>query len=184
MRPYEAFWTVGRELWEAGLITTHGGNLSLREGDDIHITRRGSMLGRLTQDDVVVTSMQACDADEGCSRELVVHRAIYAATSALAIVHAHPVHTIHRSLIEDSIVPSDSEGKLVIGAAPVLTPAETIASAEAGDMLAEALRDHSVAVLRGHGPFAAAATLDEAFYAISVLEASAHVRDLLEGGGR
>ncbi len=56
--------------------------------------------------------------------------------------------------------------------------AETIASPEAAVLLAEALTEHSVAVLRTHGPFARGASLEEAFYHVSALEASAHLLDL------
>lgn len=173
------FREIGRDIFVAGLTTSHGGNLSVRIGDRIVITRRGSMLGRLTEDDLVVTGMEPCADDERCSREIVVHRAIYAATDALAVAHAHPIHTIARSIVADAIVPEDSEGLYVLGAVPVVSAEQTIASAEAGKLLADALRDHPVAVLRSHGPFAKGATLEEAFYHVSALEASARVLDLL-----
>ncbi|MGB4593101.1 MAG: class II aldolase/adducin family protein [Coriobacteriia bacterium] len=172
------FRKIGRDIFVAGLITSHGGNLSVRQGDRIVITRRGSMLGRLTEDDIVETGMEPGD-DALCSREIVVHRAIYAATDALAIAHVHPVHTIAWSMRADEIVPEDSEGLYVLGRVPVVTAEQTIASPEAGELLARALKDHPVAVLRSHGPFAKGASLEEAFYHVSALEASAQVLDLL-----
>jgi len=36
-----------RDLYLTGLVTSHGGNMSLRLGEKILITRRGSMLGYL-----------------------------------------------------------------------------------------------------------------------------------------
>ncbi|NTW28618.1 MAG: fuculose phosphate aldolase [Coriobacteriia bacterium] len=182
---YELFSRVGRDLFLSGAVTSHGGNLSVRAGDSIFITRRGSMLGRLAEGDLVETSIDECDVDAECSRELVVHRAIYCATGARAIVHAHTTHTIFRSLIEDDIRPIDSESLYVIGASvPVLAPRRTIASPEAAEMLATALQNVSVAVLRSHGPFAIADTLEEAFYRISALEASCRVLDLRDSVGR
>ena len=174
------FREIGRDIFVAGLTSSHGGNMSVRDGERIVITRRGSMLGRLGDDDLVETGMAPCDADERCSREIVVHRAIYAATDAQAIVHAHPLHTIARSFGGDVIVPADSEGLYVLGEVPVVSSSSTIASAEAGQVLAEALRGVPVAVLRTHGPFAKGATLEEAFMHVSVLEASANILDLLE----
>lgn len=174
-----AFREIGRDLYVAGLTTSHGGNMSIRDGDRVIITRRGSMLGRLADDDLIETGMESCPADERCSREIVVHRAIYAATGARAIVHAHPAHTVARSFAHDAIVPADSEGLYVLGEVPVVTAAQTIASPEAGGVLAEALRHAPVAVLRTHGPFATGATLEEAFMHVSVLEASATILDLL-----
>jgi L-fuculose-phosphate aldolase len=180
----ERFAAVGRDLFVSGLVSSHGGNLSERDGDRIHITRTGAMLGRITEHDVVWTKMAACELDEPCSRELLVHRRIYEATDAKAIVHVHPPHTIHRSLVDDVIVPVDADGLYVVGEVPVLAPAETKASPEAAEMLAEVLADKPVAVLRSHGPFAVGETLERAFYHVSALEISCHVIDLREAGGR
>ncbi len=174
----ERFQRVGADLYASGAISTHGGNLSMRFGDAVFITRRGSMLGHLQDGDVIETRIEACELDEDCSRELVVHRRIYEQTDARAIVHAHPTHTIFRSLVDDAIEPIDSEARYVFGTVPVLAPAETIASPEAAEMLGEALKEHAVAVLRSHGPFAKGATLEEAFYAVSALEISCHILDL------
>jgi L-fuculose-phosphate aldolase len=178
------FAEVGRDLFLTGAVTTHGGNLSVRDGDRIFISRRGSMLGRMRDGDVIETSIEPCAADEHCSRELVVHRAIYQATDAKAIVHAHTVHTIYRSFVADEIRPIDSESRYVIGlSVPVFAPAETIASPEAAEMLSEALGHLSVAVLRSHGPFAIGESLEEAFYRISALEASCQILDLRDTTG-
>jgi L-fuculose-phosphate aldolase len=173
------FREIGRDLFVAGLTTSHGGNMSIRDGGRVIITRRGSMLGRLTEDDLIETGIEPCEADERCSRELVVHRAIYAATDARAIVHAHPSHTVARSFAAEVIAPADSEGLYVLGEVPVVTATQTIASPEAAGVLAEALRTAPVAVLRTHGPFAKGATLEEAFMHVSVLEASSAILDLL-----
>lgn len=182
---YQQFRDTGRDIFTAGLISSHGGNISVRDGDDILITRRGSMLGRLGETDLVRTSVSPCSADEHCSRELVVHRAIYGACGALAVAHAHGIHTVYRSLVGDSIQPIDSESRYVIGASiPVLAPSETIGSAEAAQMLARAFADGArIAVLRTHGPFAIGETLDEAFYHLTCLEASCRLLDLRDSVG-
>jgi L-fuculose-phosphate aldolase len=179
----ERFRMVGHDLYSSGAISTHGGNISMRFGDSVFITRRGSMLGHLNDGDVIETRIDACELDEDCSRELVVHRRIYQETDAKAIVHAHPTHTIFRSLVSDEIVPLDSEAKYVFGMVPVLAPQETIASPEAAEMLGLALKENQVAVLRSHGPFAKGESLEEAFYAVSALEISCHILDLRDATG-
>jgi ribulose-5-phosphate 4-epimerase/fuculose-1-phosphate aldolase len=67
---------------------------------------------------------------------------------------------------------------------PVVASAETIGSAEAGEKLAAALHDRRVAVLCGHGPFAIGGTLEDAFQAVSCLEASCRILNALEAMGR
>lgn len=182
---YEQFRDIGRDIYLGGLISSHGGNMSVRRGDRVTITRRGSMLGRLSESDLVDTDITPCSDDEHCSRELVVHRSIYQASGATAIVHAHPVHTIYRSFVADTVLPIDSESRYVLGdAVEVFSPEESIASAEAGFLLAGAFaRGAKVAVLRGHGPFAIGATLAEAFYHITCLEASCAILDLRDSTG-
>jgi L-fuculose-phosphate aldolase len=172
---FEEFAWVGHDLYAVRLAD-----------DRMLITRTGSMIGRLEPEDLIETSLRACgDArDVECSVELVVHRAIYAATGAGAIVHAHSVHTVARSLVDDLIVPVDSESLLRLKAVPVVSSATTVGSPEAAANLAEALRTCRVAVLRGHGPFAIGETLEDAYQAISCLEASCKVLNLLQAIGR
>jgi L-fuculose-phosphate aldolase len=183
---FEQFAWIGRDLYASGAVSSHGGNLSVRlDADRMLITRTGSSLGRLTEDDVIETTIApGGDRDAECSLELVVHRAIYVATDARAVVHAHAVHTVTRSLVEDVIVPVDSESVLRLIDVPVVVAAQSIGSAEAGEKLAGALRDRRVAVLRGHGPFARGQTLEDAYQAISCLEASCTVLNLLDAIGR
>jgi L-fuculose-phosphate aldolase len=183
---HEEFARIGADLWMSGAVSSHGGNMSVRDGDRLFITRTGSMLGHLGPDDVVETTLtDVGDPRDGrCSVELVVHRAIYAATDARAIVHAHTIHTIARSLVEDRIVPLDSESKLRLTDVPVVSAEHVVGSPQAGALLAAALKDRTVAVLRSHGPFATGASLEEAFMAVSCLEASCEIIDVLEGLGR
>lgn len=181
---YEQFRDIGRDLFVAGLITSHGGNMSVRLGDRIVITRRGAMLGRLRPEDLVETGLEADDSMVTlASTELVVHRAIYRATSALAIVHTHPLHATALSLVEDAIVPVDSEGSYLLHRVPVVSAAKTVGSAEVARILPPALRDHRIAVLRGHGAFAVGELLEEAYMVSSTLEASARILCILKSLG-
>ena len=85
----EQFRSSSRDLFLAGVVSSHGGNLSVRKGDRILITRRGSMLARLDERDIIATGLEENDANVMlASTEIGVHRAIYLGTSAQAIVHA------------------------------------------------------------------------------------------------
>ncbi len=180
----ERFSAIGRDLFLSGAVSSHGGNMSVRTKDRIIITRRGSMLGRLGDRDIVWTGLDRCERDEECSREIIVHRAIYQSTGARAIVHAHPEHTIFRSMVADSIEPIDSEARHVLGESiPVVTSEQTVGSSVAAEKLADVLQDYPVAVLRSHGPFAVGATLEEAFYHVSALEVSCKILDIRDSTG-
>ncbi|PLX43143.1 MAG: fuculose phosphate aldolase [Deltaproteobacteria bacterium] len=173
---YEQFRDIGRDLYLGGLVSSHAGNMSVRMGDRILITRRGSMVGRLKPDDLIETGLDADDAMVTlASSELIVHRAIYKATSALAIVHTHPPHATALSLSQDAIVPVDSEGSYLLHKVPVVEAAKTIGSSEVAEVIPPALRDHKVAMLRGHGSFAVGELLEEAFMVTSSLEFSSRI---------
>lgn len=181
---FEGFRDIGRDLFVSGLITSHGGNMSVRLGDRIVITRRGAMLGRLQPEDLVETGLERDDAMVAlASTELVVHRAIYRATSALAIVHTHPLHATALSLVQDAVVPVDSEGSYLLHRVPVVATARTVGSQEVAQRLPPALRDHKIALLRGHGAFAVGELLEEAYMVSSTLEASARILCLVRALG-
>lgn len=150
--------------------------MSVRIGDRLVITRRGSMLGSLSESDMVETGLFKDDSGIAlASSELIVHRAIYQATSAQAILHTHPPHGIVLSLELDEIVPIDSEGSYALHRVPVVAAEKTVGSEEMAVLLSEALRSYKVCMLRGHGLFATGNMLEEAYQWSSSFEASAHI---------
>jgi len=167
----QEFQKFGRDLFLTGLNNSHSGNLSVRREDKIVITRRGSMLAHLAPGDLVTTALEAEDANTSlASSEIEVHRAVYQNTSALAVVHAHPVHAVALSLTDDEILPVDAEGQYLLSRVPVLPVARAIASEEVALKLPELLKTSKIAVVRGHGSFAAGHTLEGAFQLTTSLE--------------
>ncbi len=180
----EAFQWVGRDLYHLGLITLHAGNISLRSGERIWITRTGSMLGRLEPDDLVETVLSPSESPHPkASMELPVHLAIYRATSAQAILHAHPPSAVALSLVDDAIVPADSEGGHILGRVPVIAAANVVASLEVGERASSLLQAHRAVLVRGHGSFAVGGNLEEALGITTTLEASAKILLLARGAG-
>ena len=180
----EQFQRIGRDLFVAGLISSHGGNMSVRQGDRILITRRGSMLARLEERDLIDIGLEENDANVTlASTEIVVHRAIYQQTSALAIVHTHPPYAIAQSLVKDEIVPVDSEGSYLLHKVPVVAAQLTAGSAEVAKRVPRLLKEYDLVMLRGHGPFAIGHLLEEAYQLTSVLEMACRILTISEGMG-
>ena len=182
---YTRFAEIGRDLFVSGQITSHGGNLSEREDDTIYITRTGSQLGRLRAGDIVAVPVEGfAGSDVGASSELVVHRAIYQANPEVGgVCHAHSMSAVLCAMLGDKVEPLDSEARFLLDGAPVpvLEAAQTIGSEQVAELMSEALGVGDgakaagkvpVAILRGHGPFAAGATLEDAYRWVSVLEYS------------
>jgi len=178
----EQFQRIGRDLFLAGVISSHGGNMSVRMGDRIFITRRGSMLARLEERDIVETDLGENDANVAlASTEIGVHRAIYQGTSALAIVHTHPPYAIVQSLVKDEIVPIDSEGSYLLHKVPVVAAELTAGSREVAELLPARLAEYDLVMLRGHGPFAIGHLLEEAYQLTSVFELTCKILTIAEG---
>ena len=174
------FQTVGRDLFTRGIVASHTGNLSVRLRNRITITRRGAMLGCLGEHDLIETGIIKNDRSTPlASSELAVHRAIYKATPARAIIHAHPPHSIALSLTATEIVPNCAEGFAVLGRVPVLGWNMMVKPGELAETIAEALNEHRVVMVHGHGSFAVGQLLEDAYNCTTVLEESSQVICLL-----
>ncbi|MBI4296853.1 MAG: aldolase [Chloroflexi bacterium] len=174
------FQNVGRDLFTRGLVSGTSGNLSIRLGDRIIITRRGCGKGCLQENDLIETGLFKNDrATPLASSELAVHRAIYRETSAQSVVHAHPPHAVALSFLETSIVPSDSEGAAALGQVPVIGWHMEIKAGTLADIIPQALKQHNIVVVHSHGSFAIGPLLEDAYKITTTLEESCQVICLL-----
>ena len=171
----EQFQRIGRMLFSEGLIDSHGGNMSVREGDKIFITRSGSMLGDLREGDVVEVAMEKGGDDKNASCEINTHRAIYKNCKAVAIIHAHPANAIALSITDNKIVPQDAEGLHYYKAAPIVRVRDSIGSEETVRLLPSFLGSNVIAVVKAHGSFAIGHDLEEAYKFTSSLENSCKI---------
>jgi L-fuculose-phosphate aldolase len=175
-RIYESFREIGRDLYTGNMISSHGGNLSIRLGDHVIIKRRGAMLGNLKPHDLIETRIDKNDSGVAlASTELLVHRTIYQQTPALAIVHCHPRTAIAFSLSRDEIVPIDNEASYLLKKVPVVTEEFPSGTPQMAEKVAQALQNYKIIMLRGHGSFATGQTLDEAFFWSTTLEESCQI---------
>jgi L-fuculose-phosphate aldolase len=175
-RLYEEFRNIGRDIFVTGLTSSHGGNMSVRVGDRVIIKRRGAQFGRLKPEDFVETSLHSKDSGiTRASTELIIHRAIYQKTSALAIIHSHPRTAIVLSLSRDEIIPIDVEGSYWLHKVPVVEAEFASGSKDLADLVADTLREYKIVMQRGHGCFSIGQTLEEAFHWISALEEASDI---------
>jgi len=174
------FQTTGRDLCSRGLVCSNSGNMSVRMGDRLVITRRGSMLGCIEENDLIETGIEKNDRFTPlASTELPVHRAIYQATSALAIVHAHPPHAVAISMLETEIIPNCNEASPMMERVPVLGWNMEVKPGGLADIISNALKQYRIVMVRGHGSFAVGQLLEEAHNYTTLLEASCQVLCLL-----
>ncbi|OPY71874.1 MAG: Methylthioribulose-1-phosphate dehydratase [Syntrophorhabdus sp. PtaU1.Bin058] len=172
---FKQFSEFGRDLFVRGLISSHAGNISVRTGDRIYITRRGAMLGRLGTADIVRIDLEKDDPSKllVASSEVPVHRAIYRSTDACAVVHAHPPYATLLSMTEHALIPVDWEGSYFFRKIPVLTPGKAGGKKDVAGSIGRRMKNHTAILVEGHGSFTRGNTLEEAYMLTSSLEASA-----------
>lgn len=176
---FREFRRIGLYLDSHGLTSSHGGNISVRQGEKMLVKRRGAMLGDLHPWDVVEMPIEEIDSKIMiASTEALVHRAIYRETDHLAVIHCHPVHTIALSLIEDEITAIDAEGAFNLKRIPILDLKLPIGPHESAIHVPKMLNNYKVVVVRSHGIFAGAETLEEALNWVTVCEEASTIRYL------
>ncbi len=178
------FQALGRDLVSRGLVSSNSGNLSIRLGDRLIITRRGCRLGCLEEHDLIETGISKNDRFTPlASIELPVHRTIYQTTPALAIIHAHPPHAVALSLTETEVVPNCVEGLATLGRVPVVGWHMDVKAGGQADIIAQALTQHRIVMVHGHGSFAIGQLLEEAYNYTTTLEESCQIICLLKSLG-
>jgi len=121
------FQAVGQALFTQGLVLSQGGNLSIKLGEQLVITHRGSTLGSIQARDLVETGInknnRATPWLPGNWKFIAVS---IKNTSALAVIHAHPPYAVALSFTEKEIMPCDVEGRALLSKVPVLNTEEIV----------------------------------------------------------
>ena len=176
----DAFTRTGAALFHGGLNNSHSGNLSVRAAGGYWVTRTRSMCHEIRNGDVIWAGENGSGERDKLSREFMVHAAIYDATDHRAVVHCHPQAAISLGFVEDEFQPIQIEGHGALpGRVPVLEVGNASASQELCDALAPMLADVPAVLVRGHGLFVGADSLDQATHrAFVVNEAARFIMDM------
>jgi len=139
------------------------------------------MLSALEERDLIETGVSKNDRSTPmASVDLAIHRAIYRTTPTGAIIHAHPPHAIALSLTETEIVPSCPEGLDTVGRVPVLGWGMEVKPGDLAEVIADALLEHRVVMVHGHGSFAIGLLIEDAYECTTALEENSQVLCLLK----
>jgi len=174
---FESFARAGKDICDRGLNGSHSGNMSIRSGGKIIITKRAAMLGWLKPEDLVVCGLE--EEDSGAmvaSTETEVHRQIYLNTDAMAIIHAHAPCCTALSLIEDEITCIDAEGMFLYKKIPIVECDVPVGSSEVSEKVPVVLQNYPTCVVRAHGVFSKGVTLEDALQNVTGCEQSADIR--------
>jgi len=181
---------IMRRLYQHGLTTCSGGNISLRVGDDrFLITPSALDKGTLNYRQIAVMTLSGKNLSLGLkpSIEADMHRRILRYRSDIyAVVHAHPKHASFFAATQSPSIRTDllAEARFVLGE-PVFAPYALMGTPELGKSLESALAEGAyAALLENHGVLTIGKTLLEAFDRIEVLEAAAEMTLMAEYFGK
>ncbi len=165
---------IGRALLVLGFQNTHSGNISTQDGNDIYITKTGSMLGHLEKRDIVLPGLHEPKAGLfQSSSETGIHREILKFSKA--VIHAHTFPATILSYFLDEIIPIDFLGQRYIGSVPISEFEYPVGSKEMEDGIPDALKKHPAMIVKTHGPFVRGSNLNEAFFLLSILDYSSEI---------
>lgn len=166
----------GSRLLADGLAVGSAGNLSVRVGDVILITPSGVDYGEMQAGDICALAADGTllDTPELPSTETPMHLAIYAATSAQAVVHTHSAEVIAVSASCPEL-PAIHYAITGLGGPVRVAPYTRFGSATLADAAVSALQGRSAAILQNHGAVCYGASLRQAYDRAVLLEWLARV---------
>jgi L-fuculose-phosphate aldolase len=147
----------GQRLLTDGLAVGSAGNLSVRLGETVAITPSGIAYQDMRTADICLVTqggaqLAADDAaqQETPSSETPMHLAIYAATSAAAVVHTHSPEVIALSASRPEL-PAIHYAITALGGPVRVAPYVRFGSAQLAEAAVAALAGRSAVILRNHG---------------------------------
>jgi L-fuculose-phosphate aldolase len=175
--PRDQITEIISRIYHAGLTTTSGGNISIRDGEgNIWVTPTAVDKGTLQRKDIV------CVEPDGTvsgyykpSSEFPFHRAIYEARPDIkAVIHAHPPalvsFSIVRKLPDMNIIP---QAKHICGSIGYATYALPGGEQLGRKIASEFRKGHNAVIMENHGCVVGGADLKDAFIRFETLEFSA-----------
>jgi L-fuculose-phosphate aldolase len=179
---------IGHRIWLRGYCAGNDGNHSVRIGPDrVLCTPTGVSKGFMRPDDLCIVDLAGRQLSGPIPRtsEIRMHLAIYRARPDVrAVVHSHPPHATAYALsgidLPSGIYP---EAEITLGRV------RTVPYVAAGDeRLAKSILPYlpgaNTILLQSHGTVSFAATLEEAYHKLEIVDAYARIMLLLRQTGR
>jgi L-fuculose-phosphate aldolase len=173
-----------RRLYNHGLTTTSGGNISLRISDDIIlITPSATDKGTMKWKEIGIMTLRGKNLTPELkpSIESRMHLSIYRKKKNVrAVVHAHPVFassfTATKCEIDTTLT---AEAAAILGT-PLMVPYALMGTVDLARVVSESIMKSEILLLENHGVLTTGTTLLQAFDRIEVLENAAKMTLIVE----
>ena len=163
--------SYGARLLADGLAIGSAGNISVRVGEDVAITPSGIPYNGMRPEDVCLVAMDGAELTnrETPSTETPMHLAIYAATTAAAVVHTHSPEVIALSASRSEL-PAIHYAITGLGGPVRVAPYVRFGSAGLAAAAVDALDGRRAVILRNHGAVTYGRDLTQAYDRALLLE--------------
>lgn len=144
---------ICQKLHEKKLVSAYGGNVSIRTGNKVIITPKGSSLAEITEDDLVVIDLNGnvLFGTHPPSSEMMLHLKVYHKRQDInAVVHTHPPASTAFAYVNRKIKPINPESQHFLKEIPVV-PYQIFGSKELADACGQYLNTYDVVLLEKHG---------------------------------
>ena len=171
-------------LRQYGLNDSHSGNASVRDGDIVWVTPTGCCADTLSSGELVECHLDGWSG-KGTSLDAPLHLAVYRANPRTrAILHSHGPYSVAMTMDNQEFRPEDFEGQLYFSRVPVITIPYDRYVEQSPRLVSEVLAEYPIAVVRGHGVYACAESLDLAYKWTCSLELSAKTAFIARQAGK
>ena len=150
-------------LRQYGCNDSHSGNASFRWHDEVWVTPTGCCADTLTSKDLICCHIDGT-MEDGSSLDAPLHIEVYRQNAqARAVFHSHGPHVVAMTLDGSNFEPVDFEGQYYFPVVPVVDIPYDQYVELSPKAVAEQLAEHKVTVVKGHGVYACADSINLAY---------------------
>lgn len=164
--------TFARRAAGRGLNVGTAGNFSLRVGRSMAITPSGIPYEGMQPDEICLVRISDGELEPGLGRpstEVPMHRAVYAAYDAGAVVHTHSPFVVAASCVLDSL-PAVHYAMWRLGGPVRIVSYVRFGTDQLGQEAVAGLRGRTAVILQNHGALTYGTSLAEAYERAVLLE--------------
>ncbi len=166
--------SCGRALKTDGFVIGGGGNISIRQGNDVIIKRKGADMGTASRGDYIRVSLRTGKSrHRSCSpsSEAAMHCACYRQRPDItAVIHTHPVYATAVSFTGKVPRIFSYELAVALKRPPGFVPFVRPGSSALARAVAKKIKAHNAVILEYHGLLTVGGDLDEAMLRTQAVE--------------
>lgn len=172
-------------LWlrQYGYNDSHSGNASFCHANTFWVTPTGACADTLKAEHLI-----ECDITgrlgKGASLDAMLHSRVYQKNkTSAAVLHSHGAYSVAMTMNGENFVPEDFEGQYYFNHIPVITIPYNEYLEKSAEAVSDVLAEHKIVVVRGHGVYATAESVNLAYKWTCSFELSAKTCFLAKQAG-